>query len=54
MADTKWAIEYEAPAAEAFGKNHPSASVFCHNCNVILLVRATCHGIQWQESDLDT
>eukprot|EP01018_Ginkgo_biloba_P018917 Gb_24436 [translate_table: standard] len=33
---TKWAIEYEEPAAEAFKLNHPEAEVFCENCNVIL------------------
>lgn len=33
---TKWAIEYEEPAAEAFKLNHPEAQVFVHNCNVIL------------------
>lgn len=33
---TKWAIEYEEPAGEAFSKNHPEAAVFVDNCNVIL------------------
>ncbi|EEC81621.1 hypothetical protein OsI_25142 [Oryza sativa Indica Group] len=33
---TKWAIEYEEPAGEAFTKNHPEAAVFVDNCNVIL------------------
>lgn len=33
---TKWAIEYEEPAGEAFNKNHPEAVVFVDNCNVIL------------------
>ena len=33
---TKWAIEYEEPAGEAFSKNHPEAVVFVDNCNVIL------------------
>jgi len=33
---TKWAIEYEEPAGEAFSKNHPEAVVFVNNCNVIL------------------
>ncbi|KAJ3669874.1 hypothetical protein LUZ60_010198 [Juncus effusus] len=33
---TKWAIEYEQPAGEAFLENHPEASVFIDNCNVIL------------------
>lgn len=36
VALTKWAIEYEHPAAEAFKLNHPEAEVFCENCNVIL------------------
>ncbi|KAL5993246.1 hypothetical protein ACLOJK_014169 [Asimina triloba] len=33
---TKWAIEYEQPAAEAFSLNHPEAVMFVDNCNVIL------------------
>ncbi|KAK1606381.1 hypothetical protein QYE76_030054 [Lolium multiflorum] len=33
---TKWAIEYEEPAGQAFGENHPEATVFVENCNVIL------------------
>ncbi|GJP36008.1 hypothetical protein CLOM_g20549 [Closterium sp. NIES-68] len=36
VCETKWAIEYEHPAAEAFGKNHPEAAVICNNCNVVL------------------
>ncbi|XP_077231680.1 DNA (cytosine-5)-methyltransferase 1B-like isoform X2 [Tasmannia lanceolata] len=36
---TKWAIEYEQPAGEAFNRNHPEALLFVDNCNVIL--RAT-------------
>ncbi len=35
-AFTKWAIEYESPAADAFRVNHPDATVWCANCNVIL------------------
>ncbi|XP_010274981.1 PREDICTED: DNA (cytosine-5)-methyltransferase 1A-like isoform X2 [Nelumbo nucifera] len=33
---TKWAIEYEEPAGEAFTLNHPKALTFISNCNVIL------------------
>ncbi|KAL4010525.1 hypothetical protein IC575_030022 [Cucumis melo] len=33
---TKWAIEYEEPAGEAFSLNHPEALTFVNNCNVIL------------------
>ncbi|CAM0870689.1 unnamed protein product [Alopecurus aequalis] len=33
---TKWAIEYEEPAGQAFGENHQEAAVFVENCNVIL------------------
>ncbi|XP_047086199.1 DNA (cytosine-5)-methyltransferase 1A-like [Lolium rigidum] len=33
---TKWAIEYEEPAGQAFKENHPEAAVFVENCNVIL------------------
>eukprot|EP00897_Mesotaenium_endlicherianum_P010338 jgi/Mesen1/9332/ME000061S08775 len=36
VSETKWAIEYEQPAAQAFQLNHPEADVFCDNCNVIL------------------
>ncbi|OEL19493.1 DNA (cytosine-5)-methyltransferase 1A, partial [Dichanthelium oligosanthes] len=35
-SQTKWAIEYEEPAGEAFCENHPEAAVFEENCNVIL------------------
>uniref|UniRef100_A0ACD6A8W4 Uncharacterized protein n=1 Tax=Avena sativa TaxID=4498 RepID=A0ACD6A8W4_AVESA len=35
-AHTKWAIEYEKPAGQAFRENHPEAAVFVENCNVIL------------------
>ncbi|XP_015580058.1 DNA (cytosine-5)-methyltransferase 1B isoform X1 [Ricinus communis] len=33
---TKWAIEYEEPAGEAFKQNHPEALMLINNCNVIL------------------
>ncbi|XP_073138659.1 DNA (cytosine-5)-methyltransferase 1B-like isoform X4 [Henckelia pumila] len=33
---TKWAIEYDEAAGDAFKLNHPEASVFVNNCNVIL------------------
>lgn len=36
VSATKWAIEYEEPAGQAFRKNHPEATVFVDNCNVIL------------------
>ncbi|KAL2621227.1 hypothetical protein R1flu_001432 [Riccia fluitans] len=36
VSSTKWAIEYDQDAADAFKLNHPSAEVFCDNCNVIL------------------
>lgn len=40
---TKWAIEYEEPAGEAFRLNHPEASVLINNCNVILrAIMSTC------------
>ena len=40
VADTRWAVEYEAPAADAFQLNNPEAKVFCNNCNVLLQVCA--------------
>uniref|UniRef100_A0A7N0RBA2 Cytosine-specific methyltransferase n=1 Tax=Kalanchoe fedtschenkoi TaxID=63787 RepID=A0A7N0RBA2_KALFE len=33
---TKWAIEYEESAGEAFKLNHPESVMFIDNCNVIL------------------
>ncbi|GER54987.1 cytosine-specific methyltransferase [Striga asiatica] len=33
---TKWAIEYEEAAGDAFRLNHPGSLVFVNNCNVIL------------------
>ncbi|KAI8006797.1 DNA (cytosine-5)-methyltransferase 1A [Camellia lanceoleosa] len=33
---TKWAIEYEEAAREAFNLNHPDALMIINNCNVIL------------------
>ncbi|KAL7593148.1 hypothetical protein Lser_V15G34056 [Lactuca serriola] len=40
---TKWAIEYEEPAGDAFRLNHPEALAFVNNCNVILkAIMAAC------------
>jgi len=36
ISSTKWAIEYEEPAGDAFKLNHPESLVFINNCNVIL------------------
>lgn len=33
---TKWAIEYEEPAGNAFKLNNPTSLMFINNCNVIL------------------
>ncbi|XP_059648301.1 DNA (cytosine-5)-methyltransferase 1A-like isoform X2 [Cornus florida] len=41
---TKWAIEYEDAAGEAFGLNHPEALTFINNCNVILRAIMTACG----------
>uniref|UniRef100_A0A383WE52 Cytosine-specific methyltransferase n=1 Tax=Tetradesmus obliquus TaxID=3088 RepID=A0A383WE52_TETOB len=46
VADTKWAIEYEQPAADAFKLNNPEAAVFCNNCNVILLAAMRKAGLE--------
>jgi DNA (cytosine-5)-methyltransferase 1 len=35
-AHTRWAVEYESPAADAFRLNYPEAATFCNNCNVLL------------------
>lgn len=36
VANTKWAIEYWKPAADAFKLNNPGAEVYNGNCNVLL------------------
>jgi DNA (cytosine-5)-methyltransferase 1 len=36
VSTTKWAIEYEEPAGEAFKLNHAGSLMFINNCNVIL------------------
>lgn len=41
---TKWAIEYEEPAGDAFRLNHPEALAFVQNCNVILRAIMTACG----------
>ncbi|GFZ03206.1 methyltransferase 1 [Actinidia rufa] len=41
---TKWAIEYEEPAGEAFNLNHPEALMLVNNCNVILRAIMTACG----------
>ncbi|PNH03379.1 DNA (cytosine-5)-methyltransferase 1, partial [Tetrabaena socialis] len=45
VADTRWAIEYDREAADAFKLNNPEATVLCNNCNVLLraaMVKAGC------------
>nr|XP_043622522.1 DNA (cytosine-5)-methyltransferase 1B-like isoform X2 [Erigeron canadensis] len=41
---TKWAIEYEEPAGDAFRLNHPEALTFVQNCNVTLRAIMTACG----------
>ncbi|GFY94673.1 DNA methyltransferase 2 [Actinidia rufa] len=41
---TRWAIEYEEPAGEAFKLNHPEALMLIQNCNVILRAIMTACG----------
>ncbi|KAJ4900746.1 DNA (cytosine-5)-methyltransferase 1 [Raphanus sativus] len=36
VSETKWAIEYEEQAGQAFQQNHPESTVFVNNCNVLL------------------
>ncbi|XP_059647244.1 DNA (cytosine-5)-methyltransferase 1 [Cornus florida] len=36
VTTTKWAIEYEEAAGDAFKLNHPDSLMFINNCNVIL------------------
>lgn len=39
VAESKWAIEYEQPAADAFKLNNPQSAVYARDCNAILAVR---------------
>lgn len=36
VAESRWAIEYEQPAADAFKLNNLGASVYCRDCSVVL------------------
>lgn len=36
VAETKWAIEKEEPAAHAFRLNNPKCTVFTEDCNLLL------------------
>jgi hypothetical protein len=42
VADSRWAVEFEQPAADAFALNNPDAAVFAMDCNAILLVSCCC------------
>ncbi|XP_031487104.1 uncharacterized protein LOC116255425 isoform X2 [Nymphaea colorata] len=43
---TKWAIEHDAAAAEAFKLNHKEAQVFNEDCNVILRFQNVNRGLE--------
>ncbi|CDY25647.1 BnaA04g13390D [Brassica napus] len=47
VSATKWAIEYEGPAGEAFRKNHPETTVIVDNCNVTLRYSALLSLSMW-------
>ena len=36
MAESRWAIEKEEPAAQAFRLNNPGCTVFTNDCNLLL------------------
>ena len=36
MAESRWAIEKEEPAAQAFRLNNPGCTVFTDDCNLLL------------------
>ena len=46
IVDTKWAIEYDDAAAEAFKLNHPSTAVLCNNVSALLYRIMSAHGRQ--------
>ena len=46
IADTKWAIEYDDAAAEAFKLNHPFAAMLCNNVSALLCRTMSVHGHQ--------
>lgn len=47
---SRWAIEFEPPAAKAFKDNHQDATVFCDDCNTILAL--ALEGAETTESGL--
>ena len=36
IAESRWAIEKEEPAAQAFRLNNPGSTVFSEDCNLLL------------------
>ena len=36
MAESRWAVEKEEPAAQAFRLNNPGCTVFTDDCNLLL------------------
>ena len=42
--ETKWAIEWDESAAQAFKQNKPNASVFCEDCNVLMKIIKAADG----------
>ena len=46
VVDTRWAIEFDEDAAEAFRLNHAGAVVYSHNCNSLLLNCVRKAGLQ--------
>ncbi|CAL5329866.1 unnamed protein product [Camellia sinensis] len=51
---TKWAIEYEEPAGEAFKLNHPEALMLINNCNVILRRKAIMTACEDEDDCIST
>ncbi|KAG2433346.1 hypothetical protein HXX76_008410 [Chlamydomonas incerta] len=46
VAESRWAIEYDREAADAFALNNPGATVFCDNCNVLLRAAMVKAGLE--------
>jgi len=46
IAESRWAIEKEEPAAQAFRLNNPGCTVFTDDCNELLrLAISVCAGL---------
>ncbi len=50
--ESKWAIEFEPRAAEAFKLNFPDVAISTDDCNIILKVSCYYRACRWSELPL--